>query len=243
VAARTLRVVTFQPKKGNHTNMSPESGFVLMEEIAPRLKAVIPHIKKVGAEDSEELFQDGLALAAKMLHDLEARGKQVTPGNVAYYTLLHLKSGRRSHSSGRTDAMSSGGQLDGKSCVLSLETEVGYDPELDEPVRLEEMLTCSTDDPSMTAARNLDWDAFLGSHDYRYGVIVRALVEGKSKLEMARACRVDYRKIGELRIQMASDILDFMETPIEDSMEVPSWRSNLVVDREKMACRADRRRG
>ena len=223
--------------------MSPESGFVLMEEIAPRLKAVVAHIKTVGAEDSEELYQDGLALAAKMLHDLEQRGKQVTPGNIAYYTILHLKSGRRSHSGGRTDVMSSGGQLDGKSSVLSFEEEVGYDPEMDEPIRLEEMLSCSKDDPSMTAARNIDWEEFLRCHDYRYGVILKAMVQGKSRLEMARACRVDYRKIGQLRIQMASDLLDFMETPIEDSMQVPAWRGNLLVDREKMACRADRRRG
>jgi len=73
--------------------MSPNAGFVLMEEIAPRLKAVIPHIKPVGAEDAEELLQDSLCVAAKMLHDLETRGKQVTPGNVCYYVTLP---GRRS---------------------------------------------------------------------------------------------------------------------------------------------------
>ena len=120
--------------------MSPESGFVLMEEIAPRLKAVIPHIKPVGAEDSEELFQDALCVAAKMLHDLEQRNKTVTPGNVAYYTILHMKSGRRSYSAGRTDAMSPGGQLDGKSMVLSFEEPAGIDPETGEEIPLGELL-------------------------------------------------------------------------------------------------------
>ena len=74
--------------------MSPQAGFVLMEEIAPRLRSAIPQcVHKVGAEDDEELYQDGLAMAAKLLDGLERRGKQVTPGNVAYYTILHLKSG------------------------------------------------------------------------------------------------------------------------------------------------------
>lgn len=225
--------------------MSPQAGLVLTEEIAPRLRSAIPNVcRTIGGEDSEELYQDGLAMAAQMLHKLEERGKTVTPGNVAYYTILHLKSGRRSTGNSKADVMASGTQMTHRSCVLSLETEVGYDPELDEPIRLEEMLTCSQDDPSMTAARNIDWEAFLRSHDYRYGVLVKAMVEGKSRGQTARACRVDYWKVGDLKLQMASDLLDFMgEDPIADSMQVPSWRGNLVVDREKAACRADRRKG
>ncbi|HEX3940620.1 MAG TPA: hypothetical protein VHX11_03970, partial [Acidobacteriaceae bacterium] len=91
--------------------MSPQAGLVLVREIAPRLRSAIPGVRKVGAEDDEELLQDGLTMAAEMLHNLERRGKSVTPGNVAYYCLLHLKSGRRSYSGGRTDVMGSGTQL------------------------------------------------------------------------------------------------------------------------------------
>jgi hypothetical protein len=88
--------------------MSPQAGAVLVEQIAPRLRSAIPHcVKTVGAEDGEELVQDGIAMAAKMLDTLERKGKQVTPGNVAYYCILHLKSGRRSHSAGRSDVMGS----------------------------------------------------------------------------------------------------------------------------------------
>lgn len=32
----------------------------------------------------------GLAMAARMLDRLEKRGKEVTPGNAAYHTILHL---------------------------------------------------------------------------------------------------------------------------------------------------------
>jgi len=224
--------------------MSPNAGVVLLEEIAPRLRSAIPHVvKPVGAEDHEELIQDGITMAAQMLHALELRGKVVTPGNVAYYCILHLKSGRRSTGSGRTDALASSTQLDDKSTVLSLETEVGYDPELDEPIRLGEMLSCSKEDPSMSAGRNLDWEQFLDSHDHRYGVLVQGMAEGQSKEKMGRKCRLNYSRMRELKVKMASDLIDFMEDPIGDSVRVPMWRGNLLVDREKAACRADRVRG
>ncbi len=68
--------------------MSPKAGFVLMNEIVPRLRSAIPRcVKPVGAEDAEELVQDGIVQAAKMLDRLERQGKQVTPGNIAYYTV------------------------------------------------------------------------------------------------------------------------------------------------------------
>jgi len=101
--------------------MSPKVGFILFDQIEPRLRATMPYIRGVGSEDTEELLQDALAVAAKMLHDLEERGKEVTPGNIAYYTIIHMKSGRRSYSAGRTDVMNAGTQLDSLSLVHSLE--------------------------------------------------------------------------------------------------------------------------
>ena len=216
-----------------------------MEEIAPRLRSAIPQcVKTVGCEDHEELYQDGLAMAAHMLHNLEERGKTVTPGNVAYYTLLHLKSGRRSYSTGRTDAMGSGTQIGHNSMVLSLEEEVGFDEELGEPVRLEEMLTCSKDDPSMEAGRNLDWESFLDEHDPRYLCIIHDTAAGFSMLDTARACRMPYHEVREIRDRLVEDLLEYLgPEAIEDAARVPGWRGSIMVDREKTACRADRRRG
>ena len=80
--------------------MSPQAGWILQEEIAPRIAGAVPRsILCVGAEDSQELVQDGITLAAKMVDRLEQQGRldTVTPGNVAYYTLQHLKSGRRAN--------------------------------------------------------------------------------------------------------------------------------------------------
>jgi len=223
--------------------MLPQAGVVLME-IAPRLRSAIPGVRKVGAEDDEELLQDGLTMAADMLHNLEERGKQVTPGNVAYYCLLHLKCGRRSYSGGRTDVMGSATQLDHSSMMLSLEAEVGYDEELGEPVRLEEMLACSTDDPSMAGARNLDWESFVDSHDCLYLCLIHDMASGRTMLETAKACRMTYHDVRQIRDRLVEDLEEFMgEELIADSAQVPSWRGNILVDKEKMACRADRRRG
>ena len=225
--------------------MSPKAGFVLMEEIAPRLRSAIPqYVHKVGAEDDEELLQDGVAMAAHMLDGLERRGKQVTPGNVAYYTILHLKSGRRSYSTGHTDVMGSATQIGHNSMVLSIEEEVGFDDEIGTPIRLEEMLTDGHDDPSMEAARNMDWEKFLDEHDPRYLCIVHDLGSGGSMLDTARACRMPYHEIRELRDRLVVELQEWMgPDAIADAAAVPGWRGNILVDREKTACRADRRRG
>src|SRR4030095_10489007 len=112
--------------------MTPQAGQMLVNEIAPRLWLVVPAcVETVGTEDVEELVQDGIAIGAQILHNLELREKQVTPGNVAYYIILYLKSGRRSSGCGRTDALATSTQLDQNSCPLSIEEEVGYDAELD----------------------------------------------------------------------------------------------------------------
>ena len=77
--------------------MSPQAGFILQDQVVPRLRSAIPTVCHcVGSEDAQELIQDSIAMAAKMLHNTEATGKQVTPGNIAYYTIQHIKSGRRS---------------------------------------------------------------------------------------------------------------------------------------------------
>ena len=129
--------------------MSPEAGEMLLGQIAPTLRPAIPRVvHKVGCENDEELVLDALAMAAQLLDSVERHGKTVPPGNFAYYTILHMKSGRRSHTCGRTDVMHSATQLDQKSCVLSVEEEVGCDPELDEPIALGELGLRQTEAPA-----------------------------------------------------------------------------------------------
>ena len=217
---------------------------MLLEEIAPRLRSVIPRVvMPVGAEDSEELVQDALYTAARMLDSVDRQGKKVTAGNIAYYAILHMKSGRRGNSCGRTDVLAPTTQLDSRSSVLSMEEEVGWDPEMDEPITLGELLASEHEDPAMIAARDIDWDLFLATHDYRYGVIVKGLLEGRNFGETARGCGAGFGRVYQLKAQLAADLLAFMGAEaIADSTRIPAWRAHIVADRERVACRADRRR-
>ena len=223
--------------------MSPKAGFVLLDQIEPRLRATMPYIRGVGSEDTEELLQDALAVAAKMLHDLEERGKEVTPGNIAYYTILHMKSGRRSYSAGRTDVMNAGTQLDSLSSVLSFEEPAGYDPDTDEEIPLGDMLAGNADDPAMAASRFVDWEDFLGKYNPRYEAMVSDFAQGKRAKDTAARFGFSSSWAHDLKEKLAADLLEhFGDEVIADSAQIPSWRGNIMVDHEKAACRADRRR-
>ena len=143
--------------------MSPQAGWILQTEVVPRLRAVIPRtVHCVGAEDPEELVQDATAMAAKMLHNVELAGKHVTPGNIAYYTIQHCKSGRRSTGSSIVDVMGTGTQLNGTSRLHSFnevvaESEVGF-----EIFELQDVISRDHEDPATIAARKMDWASFLG---------------------------------------------------------------------------------
>lgn len=224
--------------------MSPSAGTLLVEQIAPRLRTLVPKsVKPVGAEDAEELVQDAIVIAAQMLHRVEQSGKKVTPGNIAYYALLHMRSGRRSQSANRTDIMAPGTQLDAKSTVLSFEEEVGYDPELDEPITLGELLASDHEDPAMAAARTIDWQLFLATHDYRYGVILKGMAEGRTLKDTAAAQREWYPGMWALKNRMAEKLRQYLgDNAIADSAPTPRWKACIAVDRERTACRVDRRR-
>jgi len=224
--------------------MTASAGDLLVEKIAPRLRALVPKsVRSVGAEDGEELIQDAIAVAAQMLHSVERHGKKVTPGNITYYAMLHMKSGRRSQTASRADVMASATQLDHKSAVLSFEDEVGYDPELDAPITLGELLASEHEDPSLAGARNLDWDSFIGSRDYRYGVIARNLAQGETMRDAAKACGVKCSTLAQGKYRMADDLREFLgPDAIADSLLVPRWKASIAVGREKTACQAERRR-
>jgi len=224
--------------------MSPQAGEILIEQIVPRIRAGVPGCAKaVGGEDHEELVQDCIAMAAQMLHRVEEIGKTVTPGNIAYYAILHVKSGRRSYGASRADAMAPGTQLDSRSSVLSLEEEVGYDPELDEAVTLGDVLAGNREDPAMAAGRNIDWELFIETHDYRYGVIIRGFAQGKHLVDTAKDCGAGYSRLCQLRQKLIEDLTAFMgDDAIADTARPPLWKASVMADRERASCQADRRK-
>ena len=88
--------------------------YYLLHEVAPRLRAGIgSSIPRGGGEDDAELLQDGLVIALGLLHSAQAKGKQVTAGNIAYYTIKNLRAGRRSTGYRKNDPLHPASQLNG----------------------------------------------------------------------------------------------------------------------------------
>jgi hypothetical protein len=57
--------------------MSPQAGFLLQDQVVPRLKSAIPNVVHcVGAEDHQELIQDATAMAARMMHKVGTNVKK-----------------------------------------------------------------------------------------------------------------------------------------------------------------------
>jgi len=226
--------------------MSPKSCWLLQEEIIPRLMSAIPQVVNcVGAEDSHELVQDGTAMAAKMLTNVERSKKRVTPGNIAFYTIQHLKSGRRSTGSSISDVYGSQTQLNGRAKLTSLEEVAGNAEESGEEIFLlhDVLSNADAEDPSMTAARKLDWQMFWSRLSKREKAMVQFVAEGRPLRKAARALRCSRLVVKNTKRDLALKLLDFMGSDILAQVQrSPWWKKDLQAIQEKMACREERRR-
>ena len=225
--------------------MSPQAGWILRDEIAPRIAAVVPRsIQAVGAEDHAELVQDGITMAAKMIDRVEAQGKlgKVTASNIAYYTIQHLKSGRRANGSSSVDIMATATQLNGSTRLHSLNEVVSQSEAGDEIFELQDVISNEREDPSTQAARNIDWDAFMAGLSYVEMLVVEFLSAGKTLREAGRKVGLSDSTMQNYRKKIAVKLLEAMGSDIlKDIAQIPGWRIGLDCERELMACRADRR--
>ena len=225
--------------------MSPQAGWILQEEIAPRLGGAVPRsVLCVGQEDSEELVADSICMAAKMVERLEQQGKlgKVTASNIAYYTIQHLKSGRRAGGSSTVDIMASATQLNGSAKLHSLnevvsESDCGF-----EIFELQDVISNDHEDPSTQACRKIDWDAFMAGLSYVEMMVVEFLSAGKSLREAGKKAGLSDSSMQNYRKKVAVKLLEAMGVDIlRDIALTPGWRIGLDCEREMMACRADRR--
>jgi hypothetical protein len=223
--------------------MSPEAGWLLVDQIVPRLRAVIPRsVLTVGAEDPEELIQDATCLAGRILHNAEAQGKHITHGNAAYYALQHCKSGRRSVGHSSSDVHGTATQLYGRSRLESMEQVVAEDQEGGgEIFELHDVLADDHDDPGTKAARNLDWEAFLASLSSKDQKVVLLMVEGKCGSAIARALRTTDSRIQTIKRHLAKALLEFMGPEIlKEIQRWPRWKNDILATRERLACKHTR---
>jgi hypothetical protein len=237
--------------------MSPQAGFLLQDQIIPRLKSAVPQVVNcVGSEDAAELVQDATAFAANMIQNAERAGKKVrrsacsrgarkaravSAGNIAYYTIQHLKSGRRSTGSSVSDVMATGTQLKGRTRLTSLE-EVASDDDLGEPLLLHDVLSRDEEDPGTRAARKLDWDEFWSGLSKRERSIIEFIIEGNNLRKAAHSLRLSSWAIKSSKKDLALKIVDFMGPQILTEIQHrPRWKQDLDAIREGMACREERR--
>jgi hypothetical protein len=226
--------------------MTPHAGWMLVEEIAPRIKAASRCLPLVGADDPEELYQDGLAIAAQMLDSAEQKGKEVSASSVAWYATRHLLCGRRSTYAGRADVLSPAAQLDGRSRLSSLDEEQGQDPETGEPVTLGEALAWDAEDPALAAARNLDWEAFLQGQDRLTGLMIGALVRGDTIRDLKGVTGLSDSGLSGRKRQMVARLLEHFGTDqpedcLADAGREPQWMADVMARRASEACLADHR--
>ena len=223
--------------------MSPQAGWILQEEVVPRLRAAIPRtVHCVGDEDPEELVQDATALAAKMLHNVEQAGKQVTPGNIAYYTIQHCKSGRRSTGSSVVDVMGTGTQLNGASRLHSFNEVVAESEGGLEIFELQDVISRDHEDPATIAARKMDWASFLAQLSSIEKLVVQHLSAGLTFRDVGRKAGLSDFRLQTCRNQIAAKLIEFMGVDVlRDLASLPGWRINLDCEREAQACRNDRR--
>jgi hypothetical protein len=196
----------------------------------------------VGAEDAQELIQDSIAMAAKLMHNVEAAGKKVTPGNIAYYTIQHIRSGRRSTGSSVVDVYGTATQLRGKTRLNSLEEVVASNDECGgEIFTFNDVLSNDQEDPGSKAARKIDWETFMASLSARDQAIIQFLIEGKSGSAMARKLKVCDSTISNSKRDLAVKIQEYMGCEIlVDIQRSPRWKQDLQTTPEKMACRYER---
>ena len=221
-----------------------QAGITLVNEVVPRLCNTIPHaIRPVGAEDHEELLQDATAMAARLLHNCEANGKSVTPGNIVFYTMLHTRSGRRFGYSGRSDVLGSRTQLTGNSRVSGMDDPIGANDETtDEPLTLGDVLASDAEDLAQTAARNLDWQAFVATLDEQALAVLHCMAGEVRLQDLATRYGLSRSTVQTWRNKLTELVIAFMGADLlVDLQRVPGWQENLRARREQLACRMERR--
>ena len=242
--------------------MSPEAGFLLQDQIVPRLISAIPNaVSFIGSEDAKELVRDGTLIAAKMIHNAEQAGKRVvrnpgagrrgarkvrtiSAGNIAYYTIQKLKCGRRSTGSCTVDVYGSGTQINGATRLTSLDeaAPVTSVDDVGEPLVLHDVLSNDQEDPATKSARNLDWDSFMASLSARDQAIINCLVEGKPLASLARRRHLNSSTILYHKERLALKIQEYMGSDILIQIRrKPNWKDSLDASRGRLACREERR--
>ena len=216
---------------------------LLLSEVEPRLRATIPKMVPIaGADDPGELLQDGIVIAIQLWRRARKAGKNVTGGNLAHYTLLHLRAGRRSTGYRKSDVMHPASQLNGHSQVYSMDAPIGEDDNGQEALTLHDCLAAPVDDPATAAARRLDWASVLPSLDRTKKAILIALAEGAELTLLVRRLKRSRSSLQDHKQRLSRLVREHLgEDILVQAQAQPAWRHTLDALQEGFACRAERR--
>ena len=223
--------------------MSPAAGLLLVGQVMPIIQATVPRVvKPVGAEDAGELVQDTLTMAAQLVESLEARGKPIYPGSVAYYAIQHAKHGRRSYGAIRTDAMCPAAQLDENVRMAAMDEAITG--EQGDEMTLHDLLPGRWEDPSQAAARELDWAELLEDCNERDVALLQTTINGESLSLLADQFGVSPARVTQLKRELGRQIsLRWGPSALADVARSPAWVGSVNAARERQACRHERARG
>ena len=223
--------------------MSPIAGALLIDEIIPRLQNSIPiSVSRFGSEDIEELIQDGTVMAAQILTSAESKGKNVSAGNVAFYTIRLLQSGRRSTGSSKTDVLSIGTQMSRRSTVDYLGSETDAASDASAGPTLSELLCLDKGDPAFIIMRKLDWASFVVSLDARLLAFLDWIAQEKELSGLAALWKTTPSVLAKVRKELAAKLQEFFGADLWTMLtDEPAWKDGLQAARERIACRYDRR--
>jgi len=222
--------------------MTPSTEHLLLKEVQPRLRIAITRtVPVVGSDDQEELLQDGLVIALRLLNGARRSRKNVTGASVAYYTIKCLRSGRRSTCYRKTDPLHPASQLNGHCRLHSFEEPVAVDRSTDESLTLGEMLPAREDDPATQAGRRLDWDQLVQQLDAVTKAILLCLATCEELTELVGRFRRSRSMIQNHKDRLARLIKECMgEDILRQIQEQPGWHNDIHATREKLACRWER---
>jgi hypothetical protein len=136
--------------------------------------------------------------------------------------------------------MSPGTQLSGRSRLTSFDEPLGFD-EAGESITLADLFDNKQDDPSMLAARNLDWEVFIAGQTRRGRTLLTVVAEGRALRDVARLLGLSDSGVQEEKRKVARAVREYMGANIlSESIKEPRWRDNIMAGRERQAVRAAR---
>jgi len=121
-----------------------------------------------------------------------------------------------------------------------LDEPLGFDDQGD-TLTLADVFDNEQDDPSMLAARHLDWEMFYGKQTHRGRRLLELVAKGSTLRHGARLLGLSDSGIQLEKKKLALALQEFMGGNIlSEITRQPLWRNNLMVGRERQACRTAR---